>query len=41
MIVYTSDNPWVLLFESLDHFSDNFMNERNQPPQQIREDIFD
>jgi antitoxin VapB len=33
--------PWEPLFDSLDHFSEDFMNERAQPPQQIREHLFD
>jgi len=33
-------NPWRALFGSLDKFSDDFMNTRNQPPEQTREDLF-
>jgi len=32
---------WDLLFESLDEFSDDFMAEREQPPQQEREAMFE
>ena len=30
-------NPWQNLFESLDSFTKDFMNERNQPKSQTRE----
>jgi antitoxin VapB len=33
-------NPWQIMMDSLDQFSDDFMNERNQANQQIR-DYFD
>ncbi len=33
-------DPWKSLFESLDEFSDDFMEEREQPAQQSRESIF-
>ncbi len=32
--------PWQNLFESLEEFTEDFMNERNQPSQQNRE-LFD
>jgi antitoxin VapB len=35
------DDPWQPLFESLDKFSDDFMQERNQPISQTREDLFE
>jgi antitoxin VapB len=35
------DDPWQSLFESLDKFSDDFMQERNQPISQTREDLFE
>ena len=31
---------WDDFFNSLDEFSNDFMNERNQPKQQEREDMF-
>ena len=31
---------WESLFNSLDQFSDDFMDARNQPEQQQRDDIF-
>lgn len=33
-------NPWQSLFESLHKFSSDFMETRNQPNHQKREDIF-
>jgi antitoxin VapB len=33
-------NPWQNFYDSLSGFSDDFMNERNQPAQQNRE-LFD
>jgi antitoxin VapB len=33
--------PWNVLFDSLDHFSYDFMSERDQPQQQMREDTFE
>ncbi len=33
-------NPWDSLFQSLDKFSADFMETREQPDQQTREDIF-
>jgi antitoxin VapB len=35
------DDPWQPLFESLDKFSEDFMQERNQPISQTREDLFE
>ncbi|SMN15660.1 VapB protein (antitoxin to VapC) [uncultured Candidatus Thioglobus sp.] len=31
---------WQMMSDALDQFSDDFMENRNQPPQQIREDLF-
>ena len=39
VMLIPKDDPWVSLLNSLDKFSDDFMNERNEPPQQIRETI--
>lgn len=39
-ILFPVENPWASLFDSIHHFSDDFMDERNQPQQQQREDIF-
>ncbi len=33
--------PWQALFDSLDQFSPDFMEERQQPAHQQREDIFE
>ena len=33
-------DPWASLFGSLNKFSDDFMEAREQPQQQNREDIF-
>jgi antitoxin VapB len=33
-------NPWEPLLESINKFSDDFMDSRDQPKQQKREDIF-
>lgn len=30
------DSPWKVLFDSLDEFSPDFMEDRNQPKQPIR-----
>jgi len=40
IILLPMNNPWRPLLDSLNKFSDDFMNTRNQPKQQIREDIF-
>jgi antitoxin VapB len=33
-------DSWQPLFDSLNEFSDDFMEDRTQPEEQIREDIF-
>ncbi len=33
--------PWQTLFDSLDLFSDDFMETRDQPDQQVREALFE
>jgi len=33
--------PWQTLFDSLDLFSDDFMETRDQPEQQVREALFE
>ena len=35
-----ADNPWQSFFYGIDKFSKDFMVDRKQPQQQIREDIF-
>ena len=32
-------DPWDLMQESLDRFTEDFMSQRSQPPQQDREDL--
>lgn len=41
VILLPHDDPWRTLFESLDKFSDDFMQERNQSNVQTREDLFE
>ena len=41
VVLLPYQTPWDVLFDSLDHFSEDFMSERDQPPQQIREDVFE
>ncbi|MCT7952861.1 type II toxin-antitoxin system VapB family antitoxin [Ancylothrix sp. C2] len=40
LILISQDNPWLSLFDSLDKFSDDFMDTREQPPIQSREELF-
>lgn len=40
VVLIPNENPWQSLFESLDQFTDDYMEEREQPPEQKREDIF-
>ncbi len=40
IIFISTENPWKSLFNSLDKFSDDFMEPREQPNQQAREDVF-
>ncbi|HEY2146554.1 MAG TPA: hypothetical protein VGH32_01370 [Pirellulales bacterium] len=35
------ENPWQSLLEGLDKFSDDYMDDRAQPEQQLRETLFD
>jgi antitoxin VapB len=37
IVLIPSDDPWQSLFDSLEQFSDDFMAEREQPLQQLRE----
>ncbi|MBW4473641.1 MAG: AbrB/MazE/SpoVT family DNA-binding domain-containing protein [Stenomitos rutilans HA7619-LM2] len=37
IVLIAKDNPWQSLFESLDHFSDDFMADRDQPSLDQRE----
>ncbi len=36
VILISKDDPWASLISSLDQFSDDFMENRNQPDEQIR-----
>ena len=40
LVLIPYHDPWRPLFDSLDKFSDDFMQERNQPEAQIRENLF-
>lgn len=39
VILIPKDDPWSVLANSLDQFSDDFMEERSQPPQNRREEL--
>ncbi len=41
IILIPKDNPWQTLFSSLDLFSNDFMEHREQPPQLEREALFE
>jgi antitoxin VapB len=41
VLLIPEDNPWQPLFESLELFTDDFMVEREQPPAQTREGLFE
>jgi antitoxin VapB len=41
LVVFPELNAWDTFYNSLNKFSDDFMNERNQPEQQIRENLFE
>ena len=40
LLIPKDSDPWDLMAASLDQFTDDFMNDRNQPPQQTREALF-
>lgn len=41
VVLIPKNHPWELLLESLQHFSKDFMTERNQPKnQQKRDNLF-
>ena len=40
VVLIPANHSWNVLAESLDKFSADFMDDRNQPEQQIREDLF-
>ena len=39
VMLIAKDDPWAPLVDSLDRFSADFMADRHQPPQQIREKL--
>ena len=39
IILFPKDDPWAPLINSLDHFSDDFMPAREQPPHNTRTDL--
>ena len=40
VVLVPYQEPWQSLFESLEQFSDDFMQDREQPAQQERERVF-
>lgn len=40
IVLLPMDHPWETLFASLSQFSEDFMNDRDQPSSQAREDAF-
>jgi antitoxin VapB len=41
VVLLPYQKPWQSLVDSLELFSEDFMSERNQPPEQKREDLFE
>ena len=39
VILIPKDNPWGLLVSSLENFTGDFMEERKQPKEQVRESL--
>jgi antitoxin VapB len=39
VVLIPEQDPWQTLFDSLGQFSDDFMESRNQPEQQVREGL--
>ncbi|KAF5061034.1 Antitoxin VapB2 [anaerobic digester metagenome] len=39
VVLLPKDDPWSPLMNSLDQFSDDFMSARDQPPQDVREEL--
>ena len=37
VVLLPKDDPWISLTDSLDQFSEDFLNDRNQPQEQLRE----
>lgn len=40
VVLIPANHSWDVLFQSLNKFSDDFMTTREQPDQQLREDLF-
>jgi antitoxin VapB len=40
VVLIPANHSWDVLASSLDKFSGDFMDNRNQPDQQVREDLF-
>ena len=41
LVLIPKDSPWQSLFDSLSLFSEDFMDTREQPPIQTREELFE
>ena len=41
VVLIPEQDSWQTLLESLDQFSEDFMAERQQPPVQVRADLFE
>ena len=41
VVLMPEQDSWQTLFDSLEQFSDDFMESRNQPEQQVREGLFE
>ena len=41
VVLVPYQEPWQSLFDSLDRFSDDYMQDREQPPQQEREQPYE
>ena len=39
VVLLPQNEPWETLFDALEQFSPDFMDERQQPKQQMREDL--
>lgn len=40
IVLIPKNHPWEILLNSLQHFSKDFMHDRNQPEQQERGELF-
>ena len=41
VVLIPEQDSWQTLFDSLEQFSDDFMESRNQPEQQVQEGLFE